>query len=107
MDHWRPVCQQEVRNTLSVKFMEEESDDGQYLRRGISVLTQEDMDELEPGSLLGCGGHGTARQVLYEGTEAVVKEFRDCDALLPLMREAGFTVEVEGADGVPRFWPSA
>jgi len=82
--------------------MELERDDFQFLRRRISFLTQEEMTDLEHGSLLGCGGHGSVRQVLYEGREAVVKEFRDPDALLPLMREARFMAELGGAGGVPR-----
>lgn len=58
------------------------------------------MVELEPRSVLGCGGHTTVRQVLYEGKEAIVKEFRDADALLLLMREARFMVELGEAGGV-------
>lgn len=100
MDHWRPVLQQETRNILPVRVMEEERGDGQYLRRRISFFTQKEMDDLETGSLLCCGGHGTVRQVLYEGREAVVKEFRGPDALLPLMRGSRFMVEVGGAGGV-------
>ena len=102
-DHCEHVRLHNVRTTPPVRATEEkERDDEQFLRRRISFFTEEEMVDLEPGLLLGMGGHGSVRRVLYRGETAVVKELKDSSALLPLLREARFMVELDGAGGVPR-----
>ena len=84
------------------EMKDEDGDDVQFLRRHVLFMKQQQLRNLETGRLLGVGGFGSVRKVVYEGTEAVVKELLDADALLPLVREARLLVELNGAGGVPR-----
>ena len=74
----------------------------EILRSHASFITQEQLENLGPGRLLGEGGFGSVRQLVFEGSQTVVKELLDSKALFPLLREARFMAELNGAGGVPR-----
>ena len=81
---------------------EDVEDDAEVIRRHVPFITQQELYRLDAGRPLGVGGFGSVRQVVYEGTEAVVKEPLEDDALPSLLGEARILLELNGDGGAPR-----
>ena len=84
-----------------IKKDEYVEDDAEFVCSRVFILTQHQLHNLGTGHLLGVGGYGSARHLLYDGSEAVVKELLE-DKLVSLFKEARVLLELNGAAGVPR-----
>ena len=104
--HFRHQKDNQDITTEAQQRLEKEMDDSDdmelFLRRRISFLTEKEMLNLECGDFLGRGAYGCVRRVVYQGTQAVLKEFHDPSRLHVLLREARLSLLLDGAGGVPR-----
>ena len=89
-----------VEEENAYKFQNENVEE--FLGRHVLFMTEEQLHSLGTGRPLGEGGFGSVKQVMYDGSDVIVKELLDDEELEPLFKEARVMVELDGAGGVPQ-----